>query len=215
MAQNIGINAPTRIPTFGDDASIEEALRKYHFGIDQWSGDPVQNNLGMDGNFKAVKDRLTAAELAISDIVGDGGGFVRSESRSSSPNNIVPQNENIVALTINAKTSGQTEPLQRWRNSSLNNVAVIFPTGEASFRRYLNVGDNSVVRSTSVGINLSINASSHKGIVVKSAASQVGNLQEWQSNSGNAISWVNKEGRFYYRGDELSGGFNSFFLIGT
>jgi hypothetical protein len=215
MAQNIGINAPTRIPTFGDDASIEEALRKYHYGIDQWSGDPVQNNLGMDGNFKAVKDRLTAAETAIADIVGDGGGFVRSESRASSPNTIVPQNENIVALTINAKTSGQTEPLQRWRNSSLNNVAVVFPSGAASFRRYLTVGDNNVLQSTTVGINLSLNHASHKGIVIKAAMSQTENLQEWQNSSGQAISWIDKEGRVYYRNDELSGGFNPLFLIGT
>jgi hypothetical protein len=215
MAQNIGINAPTRIPTFGDDASIEEALRKYHYGIDQWSGDPVQNNLGMDGNFKAVKDRLTAAEAAIADIVGDGGGFVRSESRVSSPNTIVPQNENIVALTINAKTSGQTEPLQRWRNSSLNNVAVVFPSGAASFRRYLTVGDNNVLQSTTVGINLSLNNALHKGIVVRAAMSQTENLQEWQNSSGQAISWIDKEGRIYYRNDELSGNFNPFFLIGT
>lgn len=215
MPQNIGINAPTRIPTFGDDASIEEALRKYHFGIDEWSGDPVQNNLGVDGNFKSVKDRLTAAEAAIADIVGDGGGFVRSESRASSPNTIVPQNENIVALTINAKTPGQTTALQRWRSSSLNNVAVFFPSGAASFRRYINVGDNSVAQSTNIGINLSLNAASHKGIIVKAASSQTENLQEWQNSSGEKISWVNKEGRLFYRDDELSGGLNSFFLVGA
>jgi hypothetical protein len=215
MAQNIGVNAPTRIPTFGDDASIEEALKKYHFGIDNWSGDPIQNNLGVDGNFKSVKDRLTKAEEAIADIVGDGGGFVRSESRVSNPNVIIPENENIVALSIVAKTSGQTVALQRWRNSSLNNVAVVFPTGAASFRRYLSVGDNSVPQSTTTGIDLSLNNASHKGIVVRAASSQTNNLQEWQNSSGQAISWVDKEGRIYYRNDELSGGFNAFFLIGT
>jgi hypothetical protein len=215
MPQNIGINAPTRIPTFGDDASIEEALRKYHFGVDNWSGDPVQNNVGVDGNFKSVKARLTSAESAISNIVGDGGGFVRSESRESNPNTIVPQNENIVALTINAKTSGQIEPLQRWRNSSLNNVAVVFPSGAASFRRYLAIGDNNVAQSTNIGVNLFLNHSSHKGIIIKGATSQTGNLQEWQDSSGQAISWVDKEGRIYYRDDELSGGLSSFFLIGA
>jgi hypothetical protein len=214
MAQNIGINAPTRIPTFGDDASIEEALRKYHFGIDQWSGDPVQNNLGMDGNFKSVKDRLTATEAAIADIVGDGGGFIRSQSRTANPNIITSQAVSVVPLTIRA-ISDQTANLQRWQSSLSSNVAVIFPSGSASFRRYLDIGDNNVPQSTTVGINLSLNTASHKGIVVKAATSQTGNLQEWQNSSGQAISWVDKEGRIYYRNDELSGSFNPFFLIGT
>jgi hypothetical protein len=214
MAQNIGINAPTRIPTFGDDASIEEALRKYHFGIDQWSGDPVQNNLGMDGNFKSVKDRLTATEAAIADIVGDGGGFIRSQSRTANPNIITSQAISVVPLTIRA-ISDQTANLQRWQSSLSNNVAVIFPSGSASFRRYLDIGDNSVPQSTTVGINLSLNTASHKGIVVKAATSQTGNLQEWQNSSGQAISWVDKEGRIYYRDDEISGGFNPLFLIGA
>jgi hypothetical protein len=211
MAQNIGINAPTRIPTFGDDASIEEALRKYHFGIDQWSGDPVQNNLGMDGNFKAVKDRLTAAEAAIADIVGDGGGFIRSESRTANPNTIVPQTSSIVPLTIRG-VSGQTANLQRWQNSSSTNMTIIFSNGAAAFNSYLTVGTNT--QSTTTGIDLRIGNSAHKGITVRAAASQTSNLQEWQNSSGNAISWVDKEGRIYYRNDELSGGFNPFLLIG-
>jgi hypothetical protein len=215
MAQNIGINAPTRIPTFGDDASIEEALRKYHYGIDQWSGDPVQNNLGMDGNFKAVKDRLTATETAIADIVGDGGGFVRSQSRTSNPNVITPQTDAVVPLVIRAFSTNQTASLQRWQNSSSNDVAVVFPTGAASFRRYLSVGENSVPQSTTIGINLTLNTASHKGVVIRAASSQIGNLQEWQNDSGQAISWVDKEGRIYYRDDELSGGPNPFFLMGS
>jgi hypothetical protein len=214
MAQNIGINAPTRIPTLNDDASIEEALRKYHYGIDNWSNDPVQNNLGMDGNFKAVKERLTAAEAAISEIVGDGGGFIRSQSRTTNPNVITPQTSSVVPLVIRG-SAGQSANLQRWQDNSSNDLVIIFPTGAASFRRYLDIGNNTVPQSTSVGINLSLNSGSHKGIVIKAASSQTGNLQEWQDNFGETISWVDKEGRIYYRGDELSGSFNSFFLIGA
>jgi len=212
MAQDIGINAPTRIPTFGDDASIEEALKKYHFGIDNWSGDPVQNNLGMDGNFKAVKDRLTAAETAIADIVGDGGGFIRSESKTASPNTITPQTSSVVPLTVRG-TSGQTANLQRWQNSSLTNLAIIFSNGSAAFNSYLTIGSNT--QSSSTGIDLRIGNSSHKGITIRAASSQGANLQEWQDSSGQTISWVDKEGRIYYRDDELSGGFTPFFLIGT
>jgi len=212
MAQNIGINAPTRIPTLGDDASIEEALRKYHYGIDNWSNDPVQNNLGMDGNFKAVKDRLTAVEAAITDIVGDGGGFIRSESRTANPNTIVPQTSSVVPLTIRG-ASGQTANLQRWQNSSSTNLVVIFSNGAAAFNSYLTVGTNT--QSTTTGIDLRIGNAAHKGVTVRAASSQTANLQEWQNSSGTVISWVDKDGKIYYRDDELSGGFNALFLIGT
>jgi len=185
MAQNIGINAPTRIPTFGDDASIEEALRKYHYGIDNWSGDPVQNNLGVDGNFKSVKDRLTATEAAIADIVGDGGGFVRSESRASNPNNIIPENQNIVALTITAKTSNQTEPLQRWRNSSNADIGRILPDGSFSVLRYINVG--SISQITTTALNIVIGNAAHKGIVVQASGTPTANLQEWVASNGTTI----------------------------
>jgi hypothetical protein len=212
MAQNIGINAPTRIPTLGDDASIEEALRKYHYGIDNWSNDPVQNDLGMDGNFKAVKERLSAVEAAITDIVGDGGGFIRSESKTANPNTIIPQTSSVVPLTIRG-ASGQTGNLQRWQNSSSTNLAIIFSNGSAAFNSYLTVGTNT--QSITTGIDLRIGNAAHKGFTIRAASSQTSNLQEWQNSSGTVISWVDKDGRIYYRDDELSGGFNAFFLIGT
>jgi hypothetical protein len=52
-------------------------------------------------------------------------------------------------------------------------------------------------------------------MVIKAQSSQTDNLQEWQDNSGTAISWVDQDGRIYYRDDELTGGQNPFFLIGV
>jgi hypothetical protein len=211
MAQNIGINAPSRIPTLGDDASIEEALRKYHYGIDDWDGDPVQDNLGMDGNFKAVKSRVSTVETA----VNAGGNVIRKISPSSSPNIVTSQTTSTIPLTVGG-ISGQTANIQVWQNiiSSVNtNVAIVFPNGAASFRRYLSVGNTN--QSTTVGINLTIVSPSDKGVVIRAASAQTGNLQEWQNDSGQAVSWIDKEGKIYYRNDELSGGFNPFFLAGS
>jgi hypothetical protein len=191
MAQNIGINATTRIPTFGDDASIEEALRKYHYGIDDWDGDPVQNNLGMDGNFKAVKARLTEAEAAITDIVGDGGGFIRSESRTANPNTIVPQTASIVPLTIKGTTT-QTGNLQQWQNVSGTNLDVIFPNGAFSANGYLTVG--ATTQSSTTVADLRIGNSAHKGITVRGAASQTGTLQEWQNSAGTVLASISASG---------------------
>jgi hypothetical protein len=191
MAQNIGINAPTRIPTFGDDASIEEALRKYHYGIDEWDGDPVQDNLGMDGNFKAVKARLTEAEAAITDIVGDGGGFIRSESRTANPNTIVPQTASIVPLTIKGATT-QTGNLQQWQNVSNTNLAIIFSNGALSTNGYLTVG--STTQSSTTVADFRIGNSVHKGVTVRGAASQTGTLQEWQNSAGTVLTSINASG---------------------
>jgi hypothetical protein len=245
MAQNIGINAPTRIPSLGDDASIEEALKKYHYGIDNWDGDPVQNNLGVDGNFKDVKSNITTLQSSVS----AGGSVIRKISPSSSPNIITSETNSTIPLVVGG-ISGQTANIQVWQNviSSTNtDVAIIFPNGAASFRRYLTVGNTNLPQSTTTALDLSINAASDKGIVVKAATSQTGNLQEWknssgdtvslisnngnivskatlsqtenlqewQNSSGNAISWVDKEGRLYYNGDEVGGGPGSFFLMGA
>jgi hypothetical protein len=191
MAQNIGISAPTRIPTFGDDASIEEALRKYHYGIDDWDGDPVQDNLGMDGNFKAVKARLTEVEAAITDIVGDGGGFIRSESKTANPNTIIPQTASIVPLTIKGAAT-QTANLQQWQNVSNTNLAIIFSNGALSTNGYLTVG--ATTQSSATVADFRIGNSVHKGITVRGAASQTGTLQEWQNSAGTVLTSINASG---------------------
>jgi hypothetical protein len=191
MAQNIGISAPTRIPTFGDDASIEEALRKYHYGIDNWDGDPIQDNLGMDGNFKAVKARLTEVEAAITDIVGDGGGFIRSESRTANPNTIVPQTASIVPLTIKGTTT-QTANLQQWQNVSNTNLAIIFSNGGFSTNGYLTVG--ATTQSSTTVADFRIGNSVHKGVTVRGAASQTGTLQEWQNSAGTVLASISASG---------------------
>jgi hypothetical protein len=218
MAQNIGINAPTRIPTFSDDASIEEALKKYHYGIDNWNEDPVQNDLGVDGNFKTVKDRLTAAEAAIASIIGEGGGFVQLESKTTNPNTITPQTSTVVPLTIRG-VSGQTANLQRWQNSSSTNLAIIFSNGSAAFNSYLTVGTNT--QSSTTGIDLRIGNAVHRGITVRAASSQTANLQEWQNSSGVAMSWITSNGALYVQGNEIGPGglgadsLNSFLLMGA
>jgi hypothetical protein len=191
MAQNIGTNAPTRIPSLGDDASIEEALKKYHYGIDSWDGDPIQDNLGMDGNFKAVKARLTEAEAAITNIVGDGGGFIRSESKTANPNTIVPQTASIVPLTIKGTTT-QTGNLQQWQNVSNTNLAIIFSNGALSANGYLTIG--ATTQSSTTVADFRIGNSVHKGITVRGAVSQTGTLQEWQNSAGAVLTSINALG---------------------
>lgn len=209
MSQPIGSNLVTKIPQFTDDASIEEALRAYHYGIDNYTSQPIVDNVGVEGTIKKIKEDIAANVAAISAL---GTTYVEQVSASATPNVITPQNSTTVPMTIRGVAS-QTGNLQQWQNNSSTNLAVVFSDGSSSFNGYLTVGNNS--RSTTTAVDIRIANASHKGLTVRASGSQLGNIQEWQDASGNAISWVDKDGKIYYRGDELSGGPGSFFLMGA
>lgn len=207
MSQQVGLNYKSRIPQFSDNASIEEALKVYHYGVDNYTTQPIPDD-SIEGNFRSLNDRVASNETAISAL---GDTFIEQVSASASPNIITSETASTVPITVRGKDL-QTGNLQQWQNSSSNNLAVVFSDGAASFNGYVNIGSNA--KSSSTAANINIASPSHKGVVVKSALNQSANLQEWQDSSGSAVSWVDGEGRLYYRNDELSGGLNSFFLIG-
>jgi hypothetical protein len=209
MSQPIGSNLVTKIPQFSDDASIEEALKAYHYGIDNYTSQPIVDNVGVEGTIKKLKDDIAANVAAIAAL---GATYVEQVSASATPNIVSPQTAATVPLTIRG-VSSQTGNLQQWQNNSQTNLAVVFSDGSSSFNGYVAIGTNS--RSTTTATDIRIINSSHKGITVRAQSGQTANLQEWQDPSGNANSWVDKDGRIYYRGDELSGGVTSFFLIGV
>lgn len=209
MSQPIGSNLVTKIPQFSDDASIEEALRAYHYGIDNYTSQPIVNNVGVEGTIKKIKEDIASN---VSAIAGLGATYVEQVSASATPNVITPQTSTTVPMTIRGTTS-QTGNLQQWQNNSSNNIAVVFSDGSSSFSGYLTVGNNS--RSTTTAVDIRIINSTHKGITIRATESQLGNMQEWQDPLGNAISWIDKDGRIYYDGDEISGGPGSFFLMGA
>lgn len=209
MSQQIGTNLVTRIPQFSDDASIEEALKVYHYGIDNYTSQPIVNNVGVEGTIKKIKEDIAAN---ISTIAALGQTYVEQVSSSANPNVIIPQNSTTVPVTVRGTTS-QTANLQQWQNNSSTNLAIVFSDGSSSFSGYITVGNNT--RSSTTAMNIRINNSSHKGIVVKAAPSQNSNIQEWQNSDGNPVSWIDKDGRIFYDGDEISGGPGSFFLMGA
>lgn len=196
MSQSVGVNFKSRIPTLSDDASIEEALRVYHYGVDNYTVQEIPND-SIEGNFRALDTRLDLIELTLTTTLAQ---YIRRESQTSSPNiltgQIVGETTNVVPLTIRAVAS-QSVPLQSWQNSSSANVAIISTSGSFSTSGYLNIGSMSVVSNVAASINI-IN-SSHKGMVVRSAPSQTANIQEWQDSSGSVIASINKDGDFQAR----------------
>lgn len=209
MSQSIGNNLTTRIPEFSDDASIEEALRVYHYGIDNYTSQPIVDNVGVEGTIKKIKDDIASNVAAIAAL---GTTYVEQTSASATPNVIVPQSSGTTPLTIRGKEV-QTANLQEWQNNSQTNLAIIFSDGSSSFSGYMSIGTNT--KSSATALDIRVLNSSNKGITVRSQNNQSANLQEWQNNSGTAISWVDENGTIYSNGDEVGGGIGSFFLMGA
>jgi hypothetical protein len=208
MSQPVGSVYKSRIPSFSDDASIVEALKVYHYGVDDWTTQPIPDD-SIEGNFRSVNQSISTINSTLSSLPGT---YLEQVSLTANPNIITGQGVSTVPLTIRA-ISSQTSPLIQLQNSSSISVGSIGTGGNMNLSGYLTVGTTS--QSTNIGVNVVIGNSSHKGVVIKAQSSQSVNMQEWQDNSGTAISWVDKDGRIYYRGDELSGGPGSFFLMGS
>jgi hypothetical protein len=185
MSQQIGNAFKSRIPTFSDDASIQEAFSVYHYGKDNYStGQEVEEN-SIEGHFVTANSRIGALEVVVDNLSDD---YVLKISPVAKPNILTTQDGGTtVPLTIRG-TSGQTEPLQQWQNSTTTRVSGIFNDGGAVFGNYLTVGNTS--KSSSTALDVRIGNSAHKGITVAGVVSQSGNLQEWTSTNGSTTSVV-------------------------
>lgn len=210
MSQLIGQNFKTRIPEFTDDASIEEALKVYHYGVDNYTVEPIPDD-SIEGNFRNLNTRIAAVEAQIGGI-DPLIPYVKFTSLAANPNIIVSETTSTIPLTVRAIAS-QTSNLQQWQNSSNNPVLSISVSGYLSTASYIGIGSITPVATTALNINV-INPS-NKGIVIRSAASQTANLQEWQNSSGNNLGWVDRFGSIYSKGVEVSEIQNQFFLMGA
>lgn len=189
MSQPVGLTYRSRIPTLADDASIEEALRVYHYGVDSYSGQPIPTE-SIEGNFIAIDAKITSAQSALSAL---SSNVVKLISETSSPNIITPQSITTIPLVLRAIAS-QTSALQSWQNSSSTVVATMSVGGAMGLAGYLSVGSTSI--SSTIASSISIINASHRGIVVRGAASQTANLQEWQDSSSTAVASISPTGAF-------------------
>jgi hypothetical protein len=270
MSQSVGQVFKSRIPTLGDDASIQEALRVYHYGVDNYSTQSIPDD-SIEGNFRSLNARVTAAESIVSGALTQ---YVSRISQSSSPNVVTAQSTTTVPISVRAiasqtsalqqwqnsssstvasistagyvstsnyisvgsltenasiavnvnivnpsnrgimirGASGQTANLQEWQNASQTKLAAIFSDGAISTSGYISSGINS--QSTTVSADIRIKNAAHKGIIVRSASSQIANLQEWQDSSGNVISWMDSSGELYSKGNQVQT-INPLMLIGA
>jgi len=190
MSQSVGFQYKSRIPTLSDDATIVEALKVYHYGVDDYSTESIPDD-SIEGNFRTLGTAITSLQ---SSIIGLGTTYLEQVSLSATPNVVTSQSTTTVPLTIRSITS-QTSPLQQWQNSSSVNVGSVGTSGNMILSGYLTLG--TTTQSTTIGLNVVTGNAAHNGIVVRAQASQAANIQEWQSSSGTAIAWVDKDGKLF------------------
>ena len=208
MSQAVGVTYKSKIPSFGDDASIVEAFRLYHYGIDNYStGSPAANSI--EGNFSSINTSLLSIDARITNET------VKLISLTASPNIITPQSNATIPLTIRG-VSSQSVNLLDIQNSASTTLFKITNNGSFGTSGYGSIGDVAVSSTTS--LKITIGNSSHKGLVVSAASGQSVNLQEWKDDTGSTVSWVDYRGIMFSNGEEVGsgeGGLGSFLLIGA
>lgn len=195
MSQEVGFQYKSRIPVLSDDASIVEALKVYHYGVDNYSTEPIPDD-SIEGNFRTLSTAIASLESSVS---GLGTTYVEQISLTASPNIITGQSTTTVPLTVRS-IAAQTAALLQLQNSSSVNVGSVNATGNMNLAGYLTVG--TTTQATTVGLNVLVGNAAHNGIVVKAQASQTANIQEWQNSGGTAISFVDEDGKVFSNGAE-------------
>jgi hypothetical protein len=105
----------------------------------------------------------------------------------------------VVPMTLRGAAS-QTANLQEWQNSD-GTVVGRFNVGSNLGVRYIDsiASTGSYIETNSAdAIYVYTRNAAHKGFIVRAAASQTANLQEWQNSAGTAVATVQVSGRMSF-----------------
>lgn len=129
--------------------------------------------------------------------VNSGGSFYAGSSLAvgtsaliGTPNlGVAIPNAAVVGVIVRGAAS-QTANLQQWQNSAGTVLASIDANGTGRFN-YFGVGSGVAITAMN---NTLITSASTIGVIVKGAASQTANLQEWQNSAGGILVRVESGG---------------------
>ena len=189
-SDEVGLEFKSRMPKFSSDASIQEAISVYHYGVNEYTSQDIPDE-SIEGHFRSLRDRILANETSILSL---GETYVQKTSVDETPNTVYTESATVVPLTIKGFLNHQVS-LQKWINSSNSTVAAVFPNGSASFKGNVSVGSQN--ESTTIALKIEPIDSSHIGILVSAKALQTANLQEWKNPAGVTTSWVDKDAKVY------------------
>lgn len=143
---------------------------------------------------------LNSAGSILSKVNSAGKFGIRSDIISTASLSVMPDAAGSIGMIVRAQSS-QSANLQEWQNSSGGVNAWISSTGDIHTLNRVRVGTSDIAGMISVN---SYNATT-QGIVIRGAASQTANLQEWQESGGQIRSYVDSIGRIRVRSSNTSG----------
>jgi hypothetical protein len=191
-SEELGVNFRSRMPTLDSDASIQEAIKVYHFGVNNYSGQAIPRD-SIEGHLSAISASVVANTNTIANL---GTTYIEEISSAANPNEISAQTQNVVPLTIKGAIN-QIASLQRWVNSSNTPQVIIFNDGSLSVQGYATVGSIPASSPQTIALNINIANPSHRGLIIRSSGSQTANLQEWQNSSASVMARVDSFGKIY------------------
>lgn len=116
--------------------------------------------------------------------------------------NTLQSTSSTTPLVVKGATS-QTADLQQWQDSSGNLLGRFHPT--AGFLIYgianINGGSAPYLNTNTTSFDLFTNIATNKGLIIRGAASQTADLQQWQDSSGNILSRIGNNGTFFWGGN--------------
>jgi hypothetical protein len=89
----------------------------------------------------------------------------------------------------------QTADLQQWQNSAGTSLAYVSSVGSVAANYFQGIGATTpYFQFTGNDLILFTRNAAYKGLIVRAAASQTANLQEWQNSAGNILSLFDANG---------------------
>ena len=149
----------------------------------------------VDNTADSAKPVSIATQTTLDGKVSKAGGDIITSSLDST-----------ISLRIKG-TATQTADLQQWQNSAGTVLASVATSGYLTVTG-IGVGPEGIQSNASVGINIanftnssqlavSTGGASYLGIVVRGAASQTGDLQQWQDSTGTVLAKIMSNGSFF------------------
>ena len=88
--------------------------------------------------------------------------------------------------------SGQTENMQVWQNSAGSNLARISQNGSIGTNANLSVGNTGITNTNQFQVTAT--AATQIGAVIRAAASQSSDIQQWQNSAGSVLGRIKFDG---------------------
>lgn len=186
---------------------------------------------GTAGQLFSISDGLIGSIFSVNDISGIpsleildtglvklneyGGSTVFGSATAIQNSSLV--NSKVSISTVSASAPGliikgaasQTASLVEWHNSAGNVLSFVGTVGQFGTSATVRGSSGGIfggnTQLSSAGLTVYAPAAATIGAIIRGAASQTSNLQEWQDSAGGVLAYVSNNGTFQNTGDINSG----------